>query len=413
MTTPEHTAVDPPVLSEFDYEHLSEAPEYTGLATPSGSPPPSPTRSEAERMKAEMGSELLSPGTSVHAVPIKPGDAPDYEAKDDPDMYDGVHFMAGRKVPKPSVDVGSDDDQRTSHLDQDTTHVAHHLHITAPSGVPDLPAVEKDAGDTDTDIDEKFTDPESEGGFKASTVGSEREQQLAQLRALKDTEEQAQAKAVQDVIGMISPSKQETMVAKLRNLQRKQGTEEEKEAIQGVMEMLSPRKQATLKRDKPGIWARIVGTMKGVGKALFGGAQDQVDEKDMQDMGPAAAFQNVQLPVAPPMAVALPTNPLMTFRPTPAPTYDQGTEGTLFHQSFLKKGGVRTTIAVSGGTIILRPAELTVNITRVSRGTRQEVARFLSGRFPLGAKIDGQLYTSAVLVETVLSRLPGTVKISY
>ena len=85
----------------------------------------------------------------------------------------------------------------------------------------------------------------------------------------------------------------------------------------------------------------------------------------------------------------------------------------LFHQSFLKKVGVRTTIAVSGGTIILSPAELTVNITRVSRGTRQEVARFLSGRFPLGAKIDGQLYTSAVLVETVLSRLPGTVKISY
>ena len=126
MTTPEFTAVDAPILSEFD----------TGLATPSGSPPPSPTRSEAERMKAEMGSELLSPGTSVHAVPIKPGDAPDYEAKEDPDMYDGVHFMAGRKVPKPSVDVGSDDDQRTSHLDKDTTHVAHHLHITAPSGGP-------------------------------------------------------------------------------------------------------------------------------------------------------------------------------------------------------------------------------------------------------------------------------------
>ena len=130
-------------------------------------------------------------------------------------------------------------------------------------------------------------------------------------------------------------------------------------------------------------------------------------------MGVPAAFQNVQLPVAPPMAVALPTNPMMTFRPKPAPTYDQGTEGTLFHQSFLTKGGVRTTIAVSGGTIILRPAELTVNITRVSRGTRKEVARFLSGRFPLGAKIDGQLYTSAVLVETVLSRLPGQVKISY
>ena len=52
-------------------------------------------------------------------------------------------------------------------------------------------------------------------------------------------------------------------------------------------------------------------------------------------MGVPAAFQNVQLPVAPPMAVALPTNPMMTFRPTPAPTYDQGTEGTLFHQSFL------------------------------------------------------------------------------
>ena len=111
---------------------------------------------------------------------------------------------------------------------------------------------------------------------------------------------------------MVSPSKQERLVSKLKALKRKQGTDDEKSARQDVLELLSPNKQRELKRSKPGIWSRLVGAVKGMGQAILGGArdqgaQDQVDEKDMHDMGVPAAFQNVQLPVAPPLAVALPT----------------------------------------------------------------------------------------------------------
>ena len=100
----------------------------------------------------------------------------------------------------------SNDDQKTSHLDKDTTHVAHHLSKTAPEDVPDLPGEQEDTEEeglhegsivySDSDPQEMKEDPDSdedqgtESGFSASTAASDREAQIEKLRQLKETEEQ-------------------------------------------------------------------------------------------------------------------------------------------------------------------------------------------------------------------------------
>ena len=132
----------------------------------------------------------------------------------------------------------------------------------------------------------------------------------------------------------------------------------------------------------------------------------------MADFDEATAAFEAYVPLARPLAVALPRNPLMRFSPTVAPVFDQG-NGNLFHTSFLTQGGVRSQLAIPGGRIVLRPAHMVVKIDRVSRATRTELGQYLKGRFPMGAKIDGAFYSSASLVQKVLSSLPGTVTISY
>jgi len=141
----------------------------------------------------------------------------------------------------PGQDTQSEtnDDQKTTHRDKDTTHVAHHLTKTAPGDVPDVPPYPDDEGTIYTDPGEGtiYTDPaegtiiyseddpneltddldtDDTGDIKSDATDRDAleqtlklQEQLRQLRALTETEKQAEAKDVQSVIGLVSPSKQE------------------------------------------------------------------------------------------------------------------------------------------------------------------------------------------------------------
>jgi hypothetical protein len=113
------------------------------------------------------------------------------------------------------------------------------------------------------------------------------------------------------------------------------------------------------------------------------------------------------------IGVAMPVNPLMQYSPSPAPIQDAQSSTAFFHTNYHRAGGVRHKFAVPGGTVRIRPSEITIEIRRVTKATRIELSRYLNGRFPLGAKVNGKFYSNTLLANAVLSRLPGRVTISY
>ena len=131
-----------------------------------------------------------------------------------------------------------------------------------------------------------------------------------------------------------------------------------------------------------------------------------VDDPDAQ-----AVVAHAQIPQLP-NDVALPRWSQLRFVPGEARITDAG-NGELFHVRFLDKGGIRASVAISGGMVHIRPKSVKIIVQKVSYATRKELTDFLLGRFPVGGIIGKTTYSNVRLPVAVLKKLPGTVLVTY
>ena len=131
-----------------------------------------------------------------------------------------------------------------------------------------------------------------------------------------------------------------------------------------------------------------------------------VDDPDAQEV-----VAHAHIPQLPP-DVALPRWSQLRFVPGEARITDAG-NGELFHVRFLDKGGIRASVAISGGMVHIRPKSVKIIVQKVSYATRKELTDFLLGRFPVGGIIDTKTYSNVRLPLAVLQKLPGTVLVTY
>ena len=113
-----------------------------------------------------------------------------------------------------------------------------------------------------------------------------------------------------------------------------------------------------------------------------------------------------------PPDVALPRWSQLRFVPGDARITDAG-NAELFHVRFLDKGGIRASVAISGGMVHIRPKSVKIIVQKVSYATRKELTDFLLGRFPVGGIIDTKTYSNVRLPVAVIKKLPGTVLVTY
>ena len=139
---------------------------------------------------------------------------------------------------------------------------------------------------------------------------------------------------------------------------------------------------------------------------MSGDWADDDDAVEVREVQQNAAIQIL------PWYVPLPTNPLMKFKPAPAPINDEG-NAAFFHRGFFDRGGPRNKVGIPFGHMLLRPKSVEIVVTRNTFATRQELARFLTGRFPMGGVINKKSYSSAALPLAVFRSIPGRVTVTY
>ena len=73
----------------------------------------------------------------------------------------------------------------------------------------------------------------------------------------------------------------------------------------------------------------------------------------------------------------------------------------------------RNKVEIPFGYMLLSPKSVEIVVKRNTFATRQEIANFLKGRFPMGGVINKKSYSSTALPLAVFRSIPGRVTVTY